>query len=355
MTNSLRIHLAALALLAMMGAAAAQSPALPSLQTNEAMIEDVLRETELAVDDPMAVFAFVFGSLPERVKVYPTENHYYFSFIHNGVRYAGNIKIDAKLREEGKVAFVFYEELPHWMEEPPDREILLDASRGVNVERVEPLTYRLTYQGKSVVFALNDLSRVKPPPGALATDEQFIGPIFDESAVRFFLVFNPKLKIFLYLLDETVRPSDVLMPVLPDNDRILVGKRTAFAFYRDHRLDRKILIGVLESYALENNYYDGPFDQVPDNFLVGDTFKDAVLAIAPDLTGEIDRYSNFGNGARFAVTPYMHYRNPEDLAVFHRCATDKRVPAADYYKCFVLEGDEKGADARPLALPRDSR
>jgi hypothetical protein len=31
---------------------------------------------------------------------------------------------------------------------------------------------------------------VKPPAGALRADETFIGPIFDESAIRFFLVFN---------------------------------------------------------------------------------------------------------------------------------------------------------------------
>ena len=35
------------------------------------------------------VFAFVLGQLPERVQVYPTENYYYFGFIHNGVRYQG--------------------------------------------------------------------------------------------------------------------------------------------------------------------------------------------------------------------------------------------------------------------------
>jgi hypothetical protein len=33
--------------------------------------------SELAINDPMAVFDFAFGSLPARVKVYPTENYYY--------------------------------------------------------------------------------------------------------------------------------------------------------------------------------------------------------------------------------------------------------------------------------------
>ena len=35
------------------------------------------------------------SQLPERVKVYPTENYYYFGFLHDGIRYAGNIRLDA--------------------------------------------------------------------------------------------------------------------------------------------------------------------------------------------------------------------------------------------------------------------
>ena len=40
------------------------------------------------------------------------------------------------------------------------------SSHGVSVEKVEPLVYRVTYQGKSVTFALNDLRGVKPPARA---------------------------------------------------------------------------------------------------------------------------------------------------------------------------------------------
>ena len=78
----------------------------------------------------------------------------------------------------------------------------------MTVEKVEPLVYRISYQGKSVVFALNDLRDVKPPAGALGPDETFIGPIFDESAIRFYLVFNARLKIFHYVLNETSKVAD---------------------------------------------------------------------------------------------------------------------------------------------------
>ena len=45
---------------------------------------------------------------------------------------------------------------------------------------------------------------MKPPAGAIGADETYIGPIFDDSAIRFFLVYNRKLKTFHYILDETV-------------------------------------------------------------------------------------------------------------------------------------------------------
>jgi hypothetical protein len=74
----------------------------PRVYTNEQYIEDVTKETSLPIDDPKAMFAFVLESLPERVKVYPTENYYYFYFYHRGTRYAGNIRLDVADRDQGK-------------------------------------------------------------------------------------------------------------------------------------------------------------------------------------------------------------------------------------------------------------
>src|SRR5262249_17525618 len=154
--------------------------------------------------------------------------------------------------------------------EDPIKHVVLDRRRGVAVDKLGPLAYRVGYGDKSVVFELNDLSQVKPPAGAIGPDEVYLGPIFDESAIRFFLVFNKKLKIFHYILDETIEnPEKLVAPA--DIDRILIGKRTGFAFYRDHKLERKILIGVFEGNSRINNYFDGPFDQLPDNFLEGES------------------------------------------------------------------------------------
>jgi hypothetical protein len=349
----LRRATAAIGVAVALSTAAAQDTGPPPLHTNEAYIADVMHPHKLAIDDPMTVFAYVLGSLPERVKVYPTENHYYFLFDLNGVHYAGNIKIDAQLRAKGQVEFSYYEDRAPWLPEGKDTTITLGPEHNVKVEQVEPLAYRLSYGNKSAVFALNDLSQVKPPAAALAPNDQFIGPVFDESGVRFFLVFNSKLKLFHYILDETIKPADVFMPAPVGSGRILIGKRTGFAVYRDQLRDRKILIGVYQDNVTANNYFDGPFDQMPDNFIDGDKFHDAIVAVEPDLKGRINRYGSFANGARFAVEPYMEYRNPKELSIFDRCATSKRIPVERYAACFALPlAGGHDAKARPLALQR---
>src|SRR4051794_35411266 len=89
---------------------AARADDAPRLNINQTYQEEVAHRTALDPSDPMAVFGFVINSLSERVKVYPTENYYYFSFLHNGVPYAGNIRLDASNRDEGKVSFGYFEE-----------------------------------------------------------------------------------------------------------------------------------------------------------------------------------------------------------------------------------------------------
>jgi len=331
-----------------MGMAAGQDTGPPKLHTNEAYVEEVTGATTLAVNDPMDVFAFVLNSLPERVKVYPTENYYYFTFIHGGTPYAGNIRIE--LGDDDKVAvhFVYYQDWSEWRQDSPLTHVVLDGSRGVGVEKIERLVYRLSYGGKTVTFALNDLSRVMPPAGALAPGEKFVGPIFDESAIRFFLVYNSKLKVFHYILDETVKVADEFFPSRRSN-RILIGKRTGFAFYRDHLLDRKILVGVYEGNYRLNTYFDGPFDQLPDNFIEGETLRQAILEVSPGLKGKIDRFGSSPNGeVRFLIKPYATYRTESELYGVDKCAR-ARIRAASYYGCFEAEPPDSdlGAPTNP--------
>ena len=344
------------ALATMVGTATAQNLAHPKLDTNEAYLDEVMRTSTLAITEPVAVLALVLDSLPDRVKIYPTGNYHYFRFIHNGTPYAGNIRLHTLDRDSGKVHFAYYvdADLALWAggeAEPALKRVgvILDASHGVTVEQLERLVYRVTYGRKSVVFALNDLSQVKPPANALGPNERFVGPIFDESGIRFFLVYSSRLKIFHYILDETVTVADDFVSSRL-TDRITIGTRTGFAFYRDHPLDRKILIGVFEGNRWANNYFDGPFDQLPDNFIEGETLREIILELEPSLKGRIDRLGYTRDyTSRYTIDPYLHYRKEDDLYVVHLCVTSSKFQASPYYKCFVDDSSRSGA------LPQRSR
>jgi hypothetical protein len=343
--------LAAALLVAGGGVTRAQDSSLPlPLHTNEADIGEALQRGAVAVDDPLAVFDYVLGRLPARVRVYPTENYFYFRFTASGVTYAGNIRLAAADRDRGKVDFSYNEKPTDWNAEPPNYHAMLGEEQGVTVDKVGPLLYRVTRSGKSVEFALNDLSQIRPPRGALKSDEEFLGPVFDESGMRFFLVFNRRLKVFHFLLDETVPPSGRFAPL--KGTRIEVGKRTGFAFYPFD--GRKVLVGVDARQSRLNTAFDGPFDQLPENFIKGEALREAILAADPSVRGEIDRLGNFTDGSgRYLIHPYMLYRQVGDLAVFERCAKARTVAKAAKPLCFVIDNEEaQRRHPRPLALKR---
>jgi hypothetical protein len=315
----------------------------PTLTTNESLIAAALAPPDaLAIADPKAVFAYVLAQLPPRVKVYPTENYYYFSFVHDGVSYAGNIRLDARDRDRGKLHFAYFRERTSWLSTSPVTQLDLDAADGVTVEKVEPLVYRVTSGAKSVVFALNDLSGVRPPPEALLAGERYLGPVFDESGLRFFIVFNPRAKAFHYVLDEAPPLGDRLAQIGP-SDRISVGMRSGFAFYEDRRTARKILIGVYAENVALNNYYDGPFDQLPDNFIDGNSLRDAILAVAPRLAGKIGRLGHYRDrNGRYVIAPYIAYRSIADLGPVADCAARHEPRSPAYAACFAIGAIDTG-------------
>jgi hypothetical protein len=322
--------------------AATENSDRPRLYTNETFIEDVTRPASLPLSDVRAMFQFVLEGLPDRVKVYPTENYYYFWFYDGGERYAGNIRLDASSRDQGKVHFHYALQPTPWSKPRSDTYyVVLDRSHGVSVQRLDDLVYRVSSDSKSVIFELNDLSKAMLPPHLLAPDERYLGPIFDESAVRFFLVYNSRLKLFHYLLGETQPLRERLFP-MNETDRILIGHRTGFAFYRDHRRERKILIGVFDTNVRTNHYYDGPFDQLPENFVLGDSLRNAITDAAPHLGGKVDRFGAFhGSTNRYLIGPYLHYSRADELLVVHACAEKRKLSAAWYYACFTRERHQR--------------
>ncbi|MGQ3890163.1 hypothetical protein ACQUW5_14185 [Legionella sp. CNM-1927-20] len=311
----------------------------PKLLTNQNYIENIKLQDQLDLKAVSNVFSFVFNSLPDRVIVYPTENYYYFSFYHNGVEFSGNIRLDALDRDKGIVHFAYFSTFNRWTDELVNQYKPFTARDGVEVVKLGPLEYKISYGKKSVIFELNDLSKVRPPANKIRPDEEYIGPVYDESGIQFYLVYNSKIKRFHYVLNESETVPDTFTHS-KENKGILIGTRTGFSFYRDDHQNRLILIGVYAGNSMVNNYFDGPFDQLPDNFIRGDHLREAFIDQNPELKGKIDRYGNTDNGSsRVVITPYIHYLYESQLYAYSDC-TKKAKDLNAYYTCFDNLEDE---------------
>jgi hypothetical protein len=306
----------------------------PALTLNQDYINDIGATSTVDTDDAMSVFAFVFSQLPDSVTIYPTENYFYFSFFHNGIELAGNIRLDALDRDDGIAHFAYYSAYTMWNEDLVSAYRQLNTDEGVEVEQQSRFVYDVTYAGRTVQFLLNDLSHVRPPDTIVAAGEQYIGPVYDESGLSFYLLYNRDLKMFHYIVNDDVSAPETYLPsqVSP---RLLIGQRTGFAIYEDDLLPRRILVGVYEGNSMVNNYFDGPFDQLPDNFIEGDAFRDVLEHAFPAVTGLIDRFGNSDGGAsRLLITPYIYYASQRDLVAVADCAAEASADALAYYRCF---------------------
>ncbi len=304
-----------------------QAASSSSLHMNERFIETV-GTVELDLKNPDVVFAYVFAQLPQLVRVYPTENYYYFTFHANSQQISGNIRLDVEDRQVEVVDFAYFGVVNN----PTKREDLdytrgfkqFTGADGVRLVQQSPLAYVISYRGKDVTFLLNDLLQTLPEGVVLPAGEQFMARTFDESGFQFVLVYDTVHPQFRFVLDETASLPDVLQELEPG---LLVGRLSGFAFFDDIVNHRKVLVGVDGNDIRRNNYYDGPFDQLADNFVHGDTLKGAMETTYPYVRGHIDYRGVFidSNGkpqhTRLALTPYSTY---DSLVELHHFVADCR-------------------------------
>jgi len=315
----------------------ANAAGLPKFETNQKQLEEINRAGGLDINNTKAVFSYAFNSLPPDVRVYPTENYYYFSFYHAGIKFAGNMRLDAFDRDRGILHFAYFNAFTRWNEEVISQYKQLSKDDGVDIKQLGKLTYRVTFNGKSTIFHLNDLSDVKPPKGLVNEWEEYIGPVYDESGMQFYLTYNKNSKLFHYILNQSTTVPDQFS-LARSADDIQIGGRTGFAFFKDKFLDRLILIGVYEGNSMVNNYFDGPFDQLPDNFIKGDQLQKALVDESPELAGQIDRFGNTDQGkSRVLVAPYMYFSHESELVAFSACAKNADKDKTAYYACFKAE------------------
>jgi hypothetical protein len=339
----------ALALLCAAGPLAAQTPPAapepPRVSFNEHLHSGIAATVD--VKDPVAVFALVFEQLPDRVTVYTGENYYYWSFFANGRPYWGNIRLDAATRDNGilHIGYFEYDENAKFQDtEGFEKE--LTAADGVELKKVDRWNYTVAYKGKTVAFRLFAPGMDPPKKAKLRADEVFVGPVVDESGIRFHLIFNKTENHFHYLLNEDVPPGETYRSHSPV---IQIGRRTGFAYYVDAAQDRKVLIAVHGPNVARNNYYDGPFDQLPDNY-ADETKLSHYLELAyPALKGKLNKYGHIAGEKGVRATPFAYYSyfDENDLNFVGQCQRIHARNPAKFYACITPDPQKPGAGPPP--------
>jgi len=315
-----------------------------SLWTNQNYIEGLYNSFN--VSDPKEVFKHLFFQLDDEVVVYPTENFYYFKFTALGKMFGGVFALHADNRDNGVIDFGYIErnDNPYVDEGTGINRIggshNFSEEDGVMVKKINNFKYSVIFEGRKVIFKLNDIGMNPPINLMLHSEEEYVGPVFDESGLVFSLIFNKEISHLYIILNEDSFVPEYFRELTND---IVIGERSEFAFYNDKQYNRKILIGVKGVNVLKNNWFDGPFDQMPDNYVYTGqipNYSDYLIAAYPNLEGRIDKYGNYLDieGVRIAVGPYYVYWSNDELSSLADYCNSQDFPSkSEFYNCITQQ------------------
>ncbi len=312
-----------------------------SFFTQGELMED-LANTSVNMSDALDVFRYVFHRMEDEVTIYQSENNLYIRFAAHGRIFGGIITLAILTRDDGVISLSYIErnENPNVA---PVREFiggggLFNETHGVIVEKINNWKYQATFENKTVIFNLYNPGMGLPKKAKLLKAEEYVGPVFDESGIEMYLVFNKKVDRLYLILNEDRYVREQFFEI---GEGVVIGQRTSFAFYNDSINNRMILIGVRGENTIQNNWYDGPHDQMPDNYVHYGYIPKylSYLEVAyPELKGRMDKYGHFleKDSGRVAVAPYYVYFYEQDLLdIVSACK--KIEDQSEMYDCMTLQ------------------
>ena len=197
----------------------------PYLVFNQRWLEG-LRSDVLDLDNVDEIFSYIFSELPDEVIVYPTENYYYFKLYVDSKQLWGNIRLAAGRRERGVLSFAYFEfkESPYVTEPRLVRNKFFTDADGLRIEELDKFTFKVSFDGKDVIFNLNQISQEPPALFDLADHEEYIEKTYDESGYNFILLFNNERNYFNWVLNEEV-PLPVRFLSLGERSAVAAGRQ----------------------------------------------------------------------------------------------------------------------------------
>ncbi len=309
--------LAALALLACTGPGRAAPPPNPVTFVETEIAS--LAGASVDAARPMDVLRHVLAAAGDEIVVYPSEGYYYFQFQNGPQRIFGNLRFDLVDAALGKLNFG-YSSPRAFGAELVNHFSVLTAADGVSLVAVSPFDYRLGFEGRTIRVRIHDARDELAGPRPLAAGEVYVGPVFDELGVRMHLLFDEVENAFFFVLNGDAPPAETYS-AFPGSDRVEVGDRTAYAFYRDTVRNRRILVGVSGANVRSNSYFDGPFDQLPDRFVAPERMQALLERAYPHLRGRIGPRGLYLDSEymRAMVAPYRLYDSPAQLDELAGC------------------------------------
>ncbi len=317
------------------GATAIKSEQRPRLfELNEDMLAGLARPSTIDIKDPRSVLYALLSQIQPQATIYPSENYYYFTFYDHGLAYAGSLRLAPDSRDKGLVEFNYYESYNRWQPRDAGTEATLGAKDGVEVTKFGNFLYQVKYRDAAVTFRLHEIKMELSPGTKLFKGEEYVGSLYDESGVEFDLIFRSPQSGFMFLLKTTKSNNEYLNDI--GND-IFVGRRTGFVYYSDKAYNRLILIAANADNVFTNSYYDGPFDQLPENYYDQIKFLNYVYLVHPELKGKLTPHAAFDDGTLFSIFPYAEYRSLSELDYVRKCdtQTDERNK---FYDCVIGYG-----------------
>ncbi|WP_303435493.1 hypothetical protein [Tenacibaculum sp. 1_MG-2023] len=313
----------------------------PKIDLNQEYIEQLLSSSsQINIEKHLEVFENIFNSLPNEVTIYPSENYYYFEFVSNGINFQGNIGLFHDELLKGQVNFGYYVKSGHVFSDMDDiyKYYSLGKKDGLTVKRIDAYTNSIEYKGKEIIFNSFKFDLSKNKNLKTREHEVLIAPTFDESGTPFYLIYNKEVNYFYWILNEHTGIKENLNKYSED---LYYSKRTDFLFYNDKKYDRKVLVGVNYYNIRKNNWYDGPFDQMPDNII--DDGKASVLPYLklafPSEASNFDKYGNFldDESSRIALSSYQTYINISDIENKIKYLKLENIPDFDVFYNLVWQ------------------